>query len=81
MGDDVRGKAGEVSGAAGEQGKQVAQRAGSEASQVPDTAKDQARQVKDGSFSDLSAGKRVILVVKDDTVENVKIAAGKKKNK
>jgi hypothetical protein len=46
MGDDVRGKASEVSGAAGEQGKQVAQRAGSEASEVADTAKDQARQVK-----------------------------------
>jgi hypothetical protein len=47
MGDDIRGKAGEVTGAAGEQGKQVAQQAGAEASQVADTAKDQARQVKD----------------------------------
>ena len=47
MGDGIRGKAGEVSGAAGEQGKEVAQRVESEASQVADAAKDQARQVKD----------------------------------
>jgi hypothetical protein len=47
MGDDIRGKASEVTGAAGEQGKQVAQQAGAEVSQVADTAKDQARQVKD----------------------------------
>jgi uncharacterized protein YjbJ (UPF0337 family) len=47
MGDGIRGKAGEVTDVAGEQGKAVAERAGSEASQAADTAKEQARQVKD----------------------------------
>jgi uncharacterized protein YjbJ (UPF0337 family) len=47
MGDDIRGKASEVTGAAGERGKQVAQQAGSEASEVAGAVKDQARQVKD----------------------------------
>ena len=47
MGDDIRGKAGGVTDAAGEQSRAVARRAESEASQVADTAKDQARQVKD----------------------------------
>jgi cell division septum initiation protein DivIVA len=47
MGDGIRDKASEVTGVAGEQGKEVAQHAASEASQLADSAKEQARQVKD----------------------------------
>lgn len=47
MGDGHRGQAGQVTDAAGEQTREVAQSAASEASQVADTAKDQARHMKD----------------------------------
>jgi gas vesicle protein len=47
MGDGDRGDARQVTGTAGQQGREVAQSAKAEASQVTDTAKDQAHQVKD----------------------------------